>query len=170
MSYQIFNRLRFLCFSSIASLLPATRSFRIKALILQLGGVKAHISARIHSSVKFDNEHVSIGQHTWIGGGSRIIGHKNARVTIGNFCDIGPECLIITGSHKIGSKERRAGEGVSNPISISNGTWIGARSSILGGVNIGSGCVIAAGSVVIKDVPKDTMVGGVPAKFIKRLA
>lgn len=54
-------------------------------------------------------------------------------------------------------------------INVGEGTWIGGRSTILPGVNIGKGCIIAAGSVATKDVPDNTMVGGVPAKQIKNL-
>lgn len=55
------------------------------------------------------------------------------------------------------------------PVVIGNGVWIGANVTILGGVNIGDGAVVAAGAVVTKDVPAKTLVGGVPAKIIKQL-
>lgn len=55
------------------------------------------------------------------------------------------------------------------PVVIGNGVWIGANVTILGGVNIGDGAVVAAGAVVTKDVPAKTLVGGVPAKVIKQL-
>ena len=56
------------------------------------------------------------------------------------------------------------------PISIGNKAWIGFGVTILKGVNIGEGAVIAAGSVVTKDVPAYTIVGGNPAKFIKKIS
>ncbi|MHA7171699.1 DapH/DapD/GlmU-related protein [Arthrobacter monumenti] len=52
---------------------------------------------------------------------------------------------------------------------MGDGTWVGASVTILGGVTIGRGSVIAAGSVVTKDVPNDTLVGGVPAQFMRDL-
>lgn len=61
----------------------------------------------------------------------------------------------------IGGKEKSA------PIHIGNHVWIGARATILKGVTIGDGAVVAAGAVVNKDVPPNTLVGGVPARIIK---
>ena len=55
------------------------------------------------------------------------------------------------------------------PIKIGNDVWIGAHATILAGVTIGNGAVIAAGAVVTKDVPINTIVGGVPARFIRNI-
>ena len=55
------------------------------------------------------------------------------------------------------------------PIHIGNGTWIGARAIILPGVTIGSRCLVAAGAVVSKDVPDDTLVAGNPARVVREL-
>nr|WP_302050579.1 DapH/DapD/GlmU-related protein [Methylobacter tundripaludum] len=90
-------------------------------------------------------------------------------ILIGERCDIGPAVEFITGGHIIGTASRRAGTGTAKPIVINNGCWIGAGSRILGGVNIGPGAVVAAGSVVTRDVPADVLVGGVPAVFKKKL-
>ena len=57
----------------------------------------------------------------------------------------------------------------TKPIVIGNDVWIGANAVILPGVTIGNHSVVAAGAVVTKDVPANTMVGGVPAKFIKNI-
>lgn len=62
-----------------------------------------------------------------------------------------------------------AGKGIKKDVVIGSGTWIGTGAIILPGVTIGKMCIIAAGAVVNKDVPKNTMVGGVPAKVIKIL-
>lgn len=56
---------------------------------------------------------------------------------------------------------------ITAPITVGNYVYIGVRSIILPGVNIGNNCIIAAGAIVTKDVPDNSVVGGVPAKFIK---
>lgn len=88
---------------------------------------------------------------------------------IGKNCAIGPRVIIGPAHHKIGSSNRRAGKALYLPCRIEDGVWVGARAVILGGVTIGKGSIVAAGAVVIKDVPPNTMVGGVPAKVIKKL-
>jgi len=163
------ERITFLIFSKIFRFLPATRMFKTKNYILKLGGAKVDLTARLHSQIIIDNKYFAIGKDTWVGGGTRIIGHRSALVYIGDYCDIAPECLFIVGSHELGNTERRAGNGFAKPIRVGNGTWVGARSTILGGTSIGKGCVIAAGSIVVNDISDNTMVGGCPAKFIKNL-
>jgi len=94
--------------------------------------------------------------------------HLDAPIMIGARCDIGPAVEFVTGGHEIGSSSRRAGRGSAKSIVVNDGCWIGARCLILGGVTIGSGAVIAAGSVVTEDVPGNVLVAGVPAIVKKR--
>jgi maltose O-acetyltransferase len=56
------------------------------------------------------------------------------------------------------------------PVTIGNGAWLGARCTILPGVNVGEGAIVAAGAVVTHDVPANTMVAGVPARAIRDLS
>lgn len=90
-------------------------------------------------------------------------------VTIGNNVSIGQRVNIISDSHEIGISEKRAGKPIFQPIVIKDGCWIGANSTILGNVTIGEGTIIAAGSVVNKNCEPNSLYGGVPAKFIKKL-
>ena len=92
-----------------------------------------------------------------------------AAITLGNNVWIGHEVLMTVGSHEIGPPCQRAGSGTSRPILIGDGVWIGARAVILPGVTIGEGAVVAAGAVVNKDIPANTLYGGVPAKIIRDL-
>ena len=64
---------------------------------------------------------------------------------------------------------RSAGPGLSKPITVHDGAWIGANCTVLGGVTIGKKAVVAAGSLVNHDVPAYSLVAGVPAKVIKYL-
>lgn len=108
-----------------------------------------------------------VGKNCWIGRNLEING--NGTVTIGDQCDIAPDVIFQTGSHEIGGSERRAGEGITEDITVGNGCWIGVRSTILGGVSISDGAVVAACALVNKNVQQDTLVGGLPAREIKRL-
>ncbi|MEI2777259.1 MAG: DapH/DapD/GlmU-related protein [Tetrasphaera sp.] len=93
-----------------------------------------------------------------------------APVTIGQRVAIGPRVTIVTGSHLIGGPERRRGDSVSAPVVIGDGAWLGAASTILPGVTVGAGAIVAAGAVVTDDVAPDTLVAGVPARLVRSLA
>jgi len=80
---------------------------------------------------------------------------------------IGPKVNLITTNHPLDPAERRAT--ISHPIVIKKNAWIGAAATILPGVTIGENSVVAAGAVVSKDVPPNTIAGGVPAKVIKAI-
>lgn len=150
------------------SLLPDTRFFRFKAILLRLRGFEIGANVRVVSSAKIKLRRLSIGDNSWIGHETLIEG-GDALVYIGKNVDIAPRCVIITGTHKIGDKTHRAGEGESHDIIIGDGTWVGAHSTILGGIQIGQGCVIGAGSLVRENVEDNSLVAGVPAKLIRRL-
>ena len=92
-----------------------------------------------------------------------------APVTVGDGVSIGHHSVLVTTDHALGTADFRAGEIQAAPITIENGAWIAANVTLLPGVTVGAGAVVAAGAVVTKDVPPHTLVGGVPAKFIRRL-
>jgi acetyltransferase-like isoleucine patch superfamily enzyme len=78
---------------------------------------------------------------------------------------IGPNVSIITAGHPLDPLQRRAT--IGKPISIERNVWIAAGATIIGGVTVGENSVVAAGSVVTKDVPPNTLVGGNPARVIR---
>ncbi len=110
---------------------------------------------------------LSIGKNCWIG--KNLVIEGNGFVTIGDNCDIAPEVTFLTGGHKIGNSERRAGEGESYNIDVGDGTWIGSQSTVLSNTSIGKSCVVASCACVNKSVPDNMLIGGVPAKIIKDL-
>lgn len=161
------NPLRAYIFHKLIALLPSTRLFGIKLFLLRWAGAKVGSNVRIVSSAQFlTSGPIAIGDNTWIGHESLVIGGQ-APVTIGKDVDIGPRVTISTGTHKLFTTPgRAAGEGYSLPVHIDDGVWIGVGAIVLGGIHIGKSAMIAAGSLVNKDVPENTVVGGVPAKPI----
>ena len=112
-------------------------------------------------------QRLQIGQECWFNAGCRL--DLSDTITIGDRVAFGHEVLIMTSSHDLGDPARRAGPLYTRPVTIGTGAWLGARAVILPGVSIGAGAVIAAGAVVNRDVPPNTLVGGVPARIIKEL-
>lgn len=88
-------------------------------------------------------------------------------ITIEDEVLLGPKVNLITENHPLDPSNRRAL--ICKPILIKRNAWIGANATILPGVTIGENAVVAAGAVVSKDVPANTVVGGVPAKIIKSI-
>jgi len=154
----------------ILKILPTSHWFPLKRRLLRLSGIRVGDGSKVNGGVRvLGRGSVSIGRETWVGPGVVFYSHPDAPITIGDRCDLAPEVCLMTGSHDIGSHERRAGTGWAKPIVIANGCWVGARAMILGGVTIGEGTVIAAGAVVTSAVPPGCLAGGVPAKLIRSL-
>jgi acetyltransferase-like isoleucine patch superfamily enzyme len=81
---------------------------------------------------------------------------------------IGPNVSIITSGHPLEPSQRRTAT-IGKPIVIEKNVWIAAGAIIVGGVTVGENSVVAAGSVVTKDIPPNTLAGGNPAKFIRSI-
>ena len=92
-----------------------------------------------------------------------------AMITIEDRVSIGQQVMILTNAHVIADGEKRAGPNQISPVTIGAGAWLSTRCTILPGVTVGEGAVVAAGAVVIRDVESHTLVGGVPATLIRRL-
>lgn len=130
---------------------------------------------------------VSIGAHSWICGGgcipigALVVGSNcyinrgcyidlTGSITLGNNVVLGHGVTLITARHAIGSASRRAGAVGPTEISIGSGSWLGSNTTVLPGVKIGAGCIIAAGAVVTNDLPDNTLSAGVPARIIRELS
>ncbi len=144
-----------------------TRAFARKRQLLQAIGWSIGEGTRIVGPVDCTGD-VEIGENCWVG--KKFAVHGNGKVVIGDRCDLGPEISFFTGGHQIGPAERRAGRGEHYEIRVESGCWIGGRASLLGSVQVGAGSVIAACACVVRDVPANTLVGGVPAEIIRELA
>ena len=110
---------------------------------------------------------VIIGDHTRIGLHNTIIGP----VDIGSHVNLAQGITVTALNHNFNNTDKRIDEqGVSTtPVTIEDDVWVGANAVILPGVTIGNHCVVAAGTVVTKDVPPHSLVAGVPAKVIKKI-
>jgi len=106
---------------------------------------------------------IDIGDNTFINTGTIITSRRY--IKIGKNCHIANQVIMMDDDfHDVAKREATSGK---EAIIIGDNVWIATRATILKGVSIGEGAVIAAGAVVTKDVPAFTLVGGVPAKFIK---
>jgi len=110
---------------------------------------------------------IRVGRNVFINQNCTI--YDLAEVIIGDDVMIGPNVSLITSSHPVEPSQRRSGV-IARPIVIGNNVWIAAGATVIGGVTIGDHAVVAAGSVVTKDVPADTLVGGNPARVIRSIA
>lgn len=109
---------------------------------------------------------VRVGDRSGIGAESLILGS----VTIGDDVMMGPRCIIISNEHEFEDRTRpinRQGMRPNAPVEIGDDVWIAAGVTILPGVRVGRGAVLAAGTVVTRDVPKYAIVGGAPAKVLR---
>ncbi len=92
-----------------------------------------------------------------------------AEFRCGNNVWIGPGSLITTINHPLSPRGRRDHLGIAKPVRIGDDVWVGGNCTILPGVTIGNNVVVAAGAVVTKDIPANSLVAGVPARRIKEL-
>lgn len=116
------------------------------------------------------NFHCDLGHNISVGknfyAGYNCVISDITKVTIGDDCMLGPNVGIYTAGHALEPVGRNK-SGYALPISIGDKVWIGGNAVILPGVSIGDNAVVAAGSVVTKDVPPNTVVAGNPARFLK---
>lgn len=133
---------------------------------LRPGNFRKHIF--IMKGVIFENyRRMQIGKWVFINHDTNFSTPMGMK--IGNFVMIGPYCLFASVHHKFDDWRRPMllQKPVIKPIVIESDVWIGAKVTVLGGVTIGRGAIVAAGAVVTKDVEPYSIVGGVPAHHIK---
>lgn len=107
------------------------------------------------------------GVNCWLGRNLTI--HGNGTVVLGDNCDIAPDVTFLTGGHGLIPQETDGEEIQNCSIRVEEGCWIGTGTTLGRHVTIGKGCMIIASSCVMKNVPENTLVGGVPARVMKKL-
>ncbi len=92
-----------------------------------------------------------------------------ATVEFGDNVFIAPNCSFYTAGHPLDPVERNKGLEYAKPIKVGNNVWIGGNVTVVPGVTIGDNCVIGAGSVVVKDIPSNTLAVGNPCRPVKSI-
>ncbi|QXN27069.1 hypothetical protein KVP08_010750 [Shewanella putrefaciens] len=108
---------------------------------------------------------MTVGKGVFINSGCSF--QDQGGIDIGDGALIGHNVVLASLNHDLDPRKR--GATIPATITIGNNVWIGSNATVLAGVTIGDGAVVAAGAVVTKDVEPNTIVGGVPAKFIKTI-
>ena len=110
-------------------------------------------------------KNLTIGRGVFINSGCCF--QDQGGISIGDGCFIGHQVVFATIDHGLEPEHRH--DNYVSPIKLGKNVWVGSHATILRGVTVGDNAVIAAGAVVTKDVPANTVVGGVPAKVIKQI-
>jgi maltose O-acetyltransferase len=154
------------------ALLPPYAGGRLRVRFLALAGFDIAQGTMIWGKITITGsgnlyQRLHIGESCWFNAGCNL--DLSAPITIGNRVSFGHEVLLMTSTHEIGSSARRAGAFVAQPVRIGDGAWLGSRCTILPGITVSEGAVVAAGAIVTKDVPQNTVAAGIPAKVIRNL-
>ena len=110
-------------------------------------------------------QNITVGKNAFINSGCCFQDHGG--IEIGDGSLIGQQVVIASLNHDLTPDKR--GNMIPSPVKIGKNVWIGAHATILPGLTVGDNAVVAAGAVVSKDVPENTVVAGVPAKVIKKI-
>lgn len=110
---------------------------------------------------------ISVGKNFYANFNMVIL--DEAKVTFGDNVFIAPNCAFYTAGHPIDAEERNKGLEYARPITVGNNVWIGGNVCVVPGVTIGDNCVIGAGSVVVKDIPANSVAVGNPCRVIKSI-
>lgn len=136
----------------------------IRALLGELFGRPVPDTLRVFPPFYSDfGKNIHVGDNVFINACCHFQDHGG--VTLGDGCQIGHNVVFATLNHRLEPADR--GTTYPAPIVLGRNVWVGSNATILQGVTIGDNAVVAAGAVVSRDVPANTIVGGVPARIIK---
>jgi maltose O-acetyltransferase len=139
---------------------------RTRARILRRAGIEMD-KAIVESGCFFFGANVTLGDYA-------VVNHdcyfdSKEQITIGPRTAVAMGTMLFTSNHELGNEFKRWGEYKPAPVVVGAGVWLGARVLVMPGVTVGDSCIVAAGSVVTKDLAPNAVYAGVPAKRIRDL-
>lgn len=138
----------------------------IRALVSELVGYEVDKSFGLFPPIYTDfGKNIKIGKNVFVNSGCCF--QDQGGIEFGDGCLIGHQVVIATLNHDLSPNSR--GSMTPAKVTLGKNLWVGAHATILPGVTVGDNAVIAAGAVVTKDVPANTVAAGVPAKIIKTI-
>ena len=158
--------------SVLTSVLPPTAMMRTRAAVLRCAGWNVGRGSAFAETPRLIGsgrllQSLEVGEEVFVNIGA--VWELSDSISIGHRVAIGHDVMLLTSSHRIGSPARRADELFTGAITVGDGTWIGARSTVLPGVHIGAGALVAANTVVREDVPADALYAGNPGRVVRSL-
>jgi acetyltransferase-like isoleucine patch superfamily enzyme len=138
----------------------------VRNLLSRLFGKTVDESFRVFPPFYTDfGKNITVGKNVFINACCHFQDHGG--VSLGDGCQIGHNVVFATLNHGLAPEDRQTT--YPAPITLGKNVWVGSNSTILQGVTIGDNAVVAAGAVVTKDVPENTIVEGVPARIIRKI-
>lgn len=138
----------------------------LRALMSRMVGYRVDDGFRLFPPVYTDfGKNIKIGKDVFVNSGCCF--QDQGGVTLGDSCLVGHNVVFATFDHDKCPSKR--GDMTAAPIVVGKDVWIGAHATILKGVTIGDGAIVAAGAVVTRDVPPNTIAAGVPARVVKTI-
>jgi maltose O-acetyltransferase len=160
-------------FAQLAIGFPMQTFSRTRTAMLRAAGMRIGPSSLVQGPLRITGtgnpcQDFSIGTFTLLSGA--LHADIGAPIRIGDRVRIGHDVSLLTVDHDVGSEQMRSGQRKFGPIEIGDGAWLASRVVVLPGIRIGAGAIVAAGSVVTRDVPDNTLVVGVPARVARNLS
>jgi maltose O-acetyltransferase len=159
--------------NALCGLLPNFFSGVVRARMYRRAGFRVGQAAFIMGNLRLTGASPGFYENLVIGPSVTIADHVTINldgpVTIGHNVGLGPDVTIYTATHRIGPGSKRLGRVGSLPVTIEDGAWVRLGAVLVPGVTVGRGSIVAAGAVVLRDVPPNTYVEGNPATVTRRL-
>ncbi|MBR0138390.1 MAG: sugar O-acetyltransferase [Erysipelotrichaceae bacterium] len=159
------NRAHELCFRYNQTN-PTDTETQQKILKELIGSIKGTITINAPFYCDYGSR-IAVGDNFFANYNCKIL--DGAMVTFGDDVRIGPDCSFLTPNHSPDPQMRREGYEIFQPVTVGDNVWFGASVTVLPGVTIGKDSIIAAGSVVSRDIPEGVLAAGVPCKVIRKL-